>query len=170
MKKVKRRDGCYVRIRNVGSCLSNPARGWRPLKEMESDYEPVIVPARPDTMQDHETRRLTPCTKVLDAGFLPWLACVPEAVGLRWGDIRDGVIHVLRRWSAGELGRTENRTLQSPSCMHSSYFACSFIQGEWRRISPQASDGDWISLRSRCRENPNVGWHLRYGLSSSCRA
>jgi len=68
---------------------------------MKSDYEPVIVPPS-DTMRIIDALG-NPLHKVL----VLLVACTglraSEAVGLRWGDIRDGLIHVLRRWSAANL-------------------------------------------------------------------
>jgi integrase len=77
--------------------LSNPAQGWR-LKGMKSDYEPVIVPPS-DTVRIIDALEV-PLHKML----LLLVACIglraSEAVGLRWGDIKDGLIHVRRRCPA----------------------------------------------------------------------
>ncbi len=118
--------------------FSNPARGWR-LKGMKSDYEPVIVPPS-DTMRIIDAL-INPMHKVL----VLLVACTglraSEAVGLRWGDIRDGVIHVLRRWSAANLDEPKTERSKAPVACHSTLL---HFLGEWRRISPQASDSDWI--------------------------
>jgi len=98
---------------------TNPAKGWK-LKGVASNFEPVIVPPS-DTMRIIEVLE-SPQHKML----LLLVACTglraSEAVGLRWGDIEDGL-------------------------------------SEWRKISPHASDRDWIfpSLKMRGRIPMSAG-------------
>jgi integrase len=64
-----------------------------------------------------------------------------EAVGLRWRDIKDGLIHVRRRWSAASLDEPKTERSKAPVACHPKLF---HFLSEWRKISPQASDNDWI--------------------------
>jgi hypothetical protein len=67
-----------------------------------------------------------------------------------------------------KLGRTENRTLQSPGCMP--FDAASFLGGVAQDFAERIGQRLDFPFAQDARENPNVGWHLRHGLSSSCRA
>ena len=78
-----------------------------------------------------------------------------EAVGLRWGDIRDGVMHVLRRWSAANLDEPKTERSKAPVACHSTLL---HFLSEWRRISPHASDSDWIF--------PSLKMHGRIPMSA----
>jgi integrase len=64
-----------------------------------------------------------------------------EAVGLRWGDIKDGLIHVRRRWSAATLDEPKTARSKAPVACHP--MLLHFLR-EWRKMSPYVSDGDWI--------------------------
>ena len=91
--------------------LSNPAQGWR-LKGMKSDYEPVIVPPS-DTMRIIDALE-NPLHKVL----VLLVACpglrAPEALGLRWGYLKGGVLQVRRRWSAATLDEPKTERSNAP--------------------------------------------------------
>jgi integrase len=115
VKKIKNTMGAIFAFGMFEElAFSNPARGWR-LKGMKSDYEPVIVP--PSYTMRIIDALINPMHKVL----VLLVACTglraSEAVGLRWGDIRDGVIHVLRRWSAANLDEPKTERSQSPGCV-----------------------------------------------------
>jgi integrase len=132
--------------------FSNPARGWR-LKGMKSDYEPVIV-SPSDTMRIIDAL-VNPLHKML----LLLVACTglraSEAVGLRWGDIKDGLIHVRRRWSAASLDEPKTERSKAPVACHPKLF---HFLSEWRKISPHASDNDWIF--------PSLKMHGRIPMSA----
>jgi integrase len=124
---------------------TNPAKGWK-LKGMASSFEPVIVPPS-DTMRiidalespQHKTLLLLVASTGLRAS---------EAVGLRWGDIKDGLIHVRRRWSAATLDEPKTERSKAPVACHLTLL---HFLNEWREMSPYASDSDWIfpSLKMR---------------------
>jgi len=124
---------------------TNPAKGWK-LKGMASDFEPVIVPPS-ETMRiidalespQHKTLLLLVASTGLRAS---------EAVGLRWGDIKDGLIHVRRRWSAATLDEPKTERSKAPVACHPTLL---HLLSEWRKMSPYASDSDWIfpSLKMR---------------------
>ena len=103
------------------------------------DYKGAIVPPS-DTMRIIDTL-INPMHKVL----VLLVACTglraSEAVGLRWGDIRDGLIHVLRRWSAASLDGPKTERSKAPVACHPTLL---HFLNEWRKISPHASDSDWI--------------------------
>lgn len=146
VKKIKNTMGAIFAFGMFEElAFSNPARGWR-LKGMKSDYEPVIV-SPSDTMRIIDAL-VNPLYKVL----VLLVACTglraSEAVGLRWGDIRDGLIHVLRRWSAATLDEPKTERSKAPVACHPTLL---HFLGEWRKISPHASDSDWIfpSLKMR---------------------
>jgi integrase len=153
VKKVKNTMGAIFAFGMFEElAFSNPARGWR-LKGMKSDYEPVIV-SPSDTMRIIDSL-VDPLHKVL----VLLVACTglraSEAVGLRWGDIRDGVIHVLRRWSAANLDEPKTGRSKAPVACHSTLL---HFLSEWRRISPHASDNDWIF--------PSLKMHGRIPMSA----
>jgi integrase len=154
VKKIKNTMGAIFAFGMFEElALSNPARGWR-LKGMKSDYEPVIVPPS-DTMRIIDALE-SPLHKVL----VLLVACTglraSEAVGLRWGDIRDGLIHVLRRWSAASLDEPKTERSKAPVACHPTLL---HFLSEWREISPHASDNDWIfpSLKMRGRIPMSAG-------------
>jgi integrase len=64
-----------------------------------------------------------------------------EAVGLRWGDIRDELIHIFRRWSAADLDEPKTERFRAPVACHPMLL---HFLNEWRKLSPYASDSDWI--------------------------
>jgi integrase len=153
VKKVKNTMGAMFAFGMFEELASsNPARGWR-LKGMKSDYEPVIM-SPSDTMRIIDAL-VNPLHKVL----VLLVACTglraSEAVGLRWGDIRDGVIHVLRRWSAANLDEPKTERSKAPVACHSKLL---HFLSEWRRISPHASDSDWIF--------PSLKMHGRIPMSA----
>jgi len=107
--------------------------------EMKSDYEPVIVPPS-ETMRIIDVLE-NPLHKVLVLLVFCTGLRASEAVGLRWGDIRDGLIHVLRRWSAASLDGPKTERSKAPVACHPTLL---HFLNEWRKISPHASDSDWI--------------------------
>jgi integrase len=153
VKKIKNTMGAIFAFGMFEElALSNPARGWR-LKGMKSDYEPVIV-APSDTMRIIEAL-VSPLHKVL----VLLVACTglraSEAVALRWGDIRDGLIHVLRRWSAANLDEPKTDRSKATVACHATLLH--FLR-EWRKVSPHASDTDWIF--------PSLKMHGRIPISA----
>jgi integrase len=78
-----------------------------------------------------------------------------EAVGLRWGDIKDGLIHVRRRWSAATLDEPKSARSKAPVACHPTLLH--FLK-EWRKMSPYVSDGDWIF--------PSLKMHGRIPMSA----
>ncbi len=153
VKKIKNTMGAIFAFGMFEElALSNPARGWR-LKGMKSDYEPVIVPPS-DTM-----RIIDALESPLHRMLVLLVACTglraSEAVGLRWGDIRDGLIQVRRRWSAATLDEPKTQRSKAPVACHSTLL---HFLSEWRRISPHASDSDWIF--------PSLKMHGRIPMSA----
>jgi len=124
---------------------TNPAKGWK-LKGTASNFEPVIVPPS-DTMRIIEALE-SPQQKTLLLLVASTGLRASEAVGLRWGDIKDGLIHVRRRWSAATLDEPKTERSKAPVACHPTLL---HFLNEWREMSPYASDSDWIfpSLKMR---------------------
>jgi hypothetical protein len=143
--------------------LFNTAQGWR-LQGMKSDYEPVIVPP------SYAMRIIDALENPLHKMLVLLAACTglraSEALGLKWGDIKGGPIHVRRRWSAATMDELKTERSKAPVASHPTL---PHFLSELRRMSPHASDSDWIfpSLKM-CGRIPQSE-HLRYGPSSSCR-
>jgi integrase len=154
VKKIKNTMGAIFAFGMFEELLpSNPAQGWR-LKGMKSDYEPVIVQPS-DTMRIIDALE-NPLHKVL----MLLVACTglraSEAVGLRWGDKKDGLIQVRRRWSAATLDVPKTERSKAPVACHPTLL---HFLSEWRKMSAYASDSDWIfpSLKMRGRIPMSAG-------------
>jgi integrase len=110
-----------------------------------SSYEPKVL--EPD-----DSHKIFLKLKAPENGLVLLLATtglrISEALGLKWGDVRDGLIHVSRSWTMKTVGDTKSAA--SKTAVPCSQILSEYLDG--RRHSPvnlYSKDTDWVFASSQ---------------------
>ena len=119
-----------------------------------SGYEAMILSPEQAYAIVRNLREPERTLTLLAAGTGPRIS---ECLGLQWQDVSftDGLIHVRRTWTCGQVGLPKSKTSKAAVPLHALFAEFMLL---WKRKTPYANPSDWVFPSFRLEgKQPRVG-------------